>query len=145
MQDAVLVVAACNEPLAWLEALLRYDQSLRGVVIEQCNPQRRSSHPRMQVEMAHRCGREASSYLFFLVHHWQRLPAHMFFMQADLPKHWHKASAAAPPDPKNTHRRLQALAGGAATVQFFTGGFAGSTLTVGILFDWAVSGMNTRS
>ena len=35
MQDAVLVVAACNEPLAWLEALLRYDQSLRGVVIEQ--------------------------------------------------------------------------------------------------------------
>jgi hypothetical protein len=128
MLNATVVVAACNEPLAWVDSLLQHDRSVRGVIIEQCNPLRVASHPRMQVEIAPRCGREASSYLFFLVHHWDRLPVHTFFVQADLPEHWHAAAAMVPGTVhQHLEQSLKVLAGSAASVAFFAGGFSSSS------------------
>ena len=86
MFNATLIVASCGSELDWLDALLAREPGLQAVIVEQCTL-RRASGRRVSIVSAPRCGREAGSYLLYIIRQWEALPVHLFFMQGDAPRH----------------------------------------------------------
>ena len=83
--DATLVVASCASRLHWLQPLTSI---FSIVVMEQCSHLlTNSSRPDYPTIHVRRCGREAHSYLAFIIQRWGSLPAHVIFMQSDAHKH----------------------------------------------------------
>ena len=94
MHNASLVVASCGDDLSWTAAF-----SGNVFVVEQC----KSQHAHPYVIHARRCGREASSYLSFIVQKWEQLPDNMCFVQGDAPSHFGRLG-------KQPHFRVHPLA-----------------------------------
>lgn len=76
-----LIIASCNNDVSWAS---RFEGSV--VVVEQCTWPR--GNVRVKVVRARRCGREAGSYLSFILQAWDTLPPEMFFFQGDAPRHF---------------------------------------------------------
>mmetsp|Transcript_43881 Transcript_43881/g.99214 ORF Transcript_43881/g.99214 Transcript_43881/m.99214 type:complete len:297 (+) Transcript_43881:66-956(+) len=88
--DATLVVASCGSRLPWLQPMVSI---FSVVVMEQCAHMLTNvSRPEYPVMHVPRCGREAHSYLQFIIRRWDTLPAHIVFMQSDAHKHWSRMS-----------------------------------------------------
>ena len=83
---ATLVVASCESPLQWVVPLLRL--GLDATVMEQCSRTRDDLPAEIKLRAVPRCGREAHSYIAYIISEWHALPNHLFFLQGDAPKHW---------------------------------------------------------
>ena len=79
--DGTLIIASCNNDVSWAS---RFEG--RVVVVEQCEWPR--GNVNAEVIRTRRCGREAGSYLSFILQAWEALPPKMFFFQGDAPKHF---------------------------------------------------------
>ena len=82
------LIASCNSHVeTWASPLL---DGFAVLVLEQCEPSQASnstapSLPTLRVP--HCCGREAWSYMYYVISHWHDLPEYMIFLQSDAPKH----------------------------------------------------------
>ena len=78
----------CSRPIRWLEHL---PKSASVVLMEQCGC--RDQH--QATRTLPRCGREAGSYLKYIVDEYHNLPPHMVFMQSDAHRHMASLDALA--------------------------------------------------
>lgn len=81
MRNASLIVASCRDNVSWTAAFPG-----KVVIVEQCKLQ----HVQARVMHVRRCGREAASYLSFIVQRWEHLPESMCFVQGDAPSHFRR-------------------------------------------------------
>ena len=82
------VVASCKTNLTWAHYVAT---RLNVIVYEQCGKDADLPLP-FVVRETRRCGREAHSYLEYIVQHWDDLPEHIVFLQGDAPRHIHRFS-----------------------------------------------------
>ena len=140
MFNATLIVASCGSELDWLDALLAREPGLQAVIVEQCTL-RRASGRRVSIVSAPRCGREAGSYLLYIIRQWVALPVHLFFMQGDAPRHWcddqqqmrfsncsdPAAGGAGEAVAKARLKQMHRMSNGRATFAMLTGFFSSNT------------------
>jgi len=79
--DGTLIIASCNNDVSWAAPFVG-----PIVVVEQCGKPRGDVN--VTVMRTRQCGREAGSYLSFILQAWDALPPKMFFFQGDAPKHF---------------------------------------------------------
>jgi hypothetical protein len=87
--DAVLVLSRYNEDLGWIRQLASFGGNIivynkgEAMLETPAHPSASASAPRVSVRNILNVGREGETYLHYIIKHYDRLPEHMWFAQAD--------------------------------------------------------------